>query len=63
MDSLSILIDESKRRDFAAEYLKQTRSKITAEKSLYNQNLQLWIENKKKAFDNNIQKNYHLAVT
>ncbi|CAF1947409.1 unnamed protein product [Rotaria magnacalcarata] len=63
MDSLSILIDESKRRDFAAEYLKRTRSKITAEKSLYNQNLQLWIENKKKAFDNNIQKNYHLAVT
>jgi tRNA A-37 threonylcarbamoyl transferase component Bud32 len=63
MDSFSILNDGSKRREFATEYLKRTESKILEEKNLYIQNLQLWIENKKKMFNNNIQSNYHLALS
>jgi serine/threonine protein kinase len=63
MDSFSILTDETKRREFATEYLRRLRSKIAAEKDLYSQNLQLWIENEKERFDNNIQSNYHLALS
>jgi serine/threonine protein kinase len=63
MDSFSILIDQSKRREFAIEVLKKRRLKITARKDLYNQNLKLWIENKKKMFDDNIQNNYYLTLS
>ena len=63
MDSWSVLTDEAKRRHFATECLKGARLKIIGNKSLYTQNLRLWIENKKKMFDDNIQSNYHLALS
>jgi hypothetical protein len=63
MDSFSILTDESKRREFATEYLKRTQSTIIAEKSLYTQNLRLWIETKKEMFNDNIKSNYCLALS
>ncbi|CAF3416730.1 unnamed protein product [Rotaria socialis] len=63
MDSFSVLNNESKRREFAKEYLKRRRSKIDAEKELYKNNLQLWIANKEKMFKNNIKSNYKLAIS
>jgi hypothetical protein len=63
MDSFSILINESKRSEFATEYLKRKRSNIIAQKNVYNHSLEVWVENKKKMFNDNIQSNYRLAIS
>jgi hypothetical protein len=38
MDESSILTDEPQRREFAIQYLKERRSKITEKQYLYEQN-------------------------
>ncbi|CAF3308509.1 unnamed protein product [Rotaria sp. Silwood2] len=63
LDSFSSLIDESKRRDFAEEYLKRKRKTIEAQKDLYGQNLQQWIKDKKEVFYKNIQNNYKFVLS
>lgn len=63
LDSFSSLFDEEKRRTFAEEYLKRRQKLIEAQKDLYGQNLQQWVNNKKATFFKNVKNNYELVVS
>lgn len=62
LDSLEILNNPDKRKDFAESYLEKMRLNIKKHENLFKRNLKDWIENRQKIFFENIHSNYYLAI-